>query len=284
MARAVAFYGAIGFERLYGGETATFTSYRLGETFLNLILTPSYTGQWWGRVIFRVDKVDALHAAIVAQGMTPEAARLAARREMGSPVALREAVREAWLASAWDAVVQDARHAFRSLRATPATSALAIATFAPGTGAVAAILSVLQATLLTPPPYREPSRLVMIWADLSAAGFPRAPLSGPELRDLRQRTSAFEGLAGVWANSITLTQEGEPEFVRIGFHQLPRSLSTSRTRTDRLPKCRVPSAITLSATANSGTEATSSAAYSPTHRLAPTVAEATPASWCRKLR
>ena len=75
MARAVAFYGAIGFERLYGGETATFTSYRLGETFLNLILTPSYTGQWWGRVIFRVDKVDALHAAIVAQGMTPELPR-----------------------------------------------------------------------------------------------------------------------------------------------------------------------------------------------------------------
>jgi catechol 2,3-dioxygenase-like lactoylglutathione lyase family enzyme len=75
MARAVAFYEAIGFERLYGGGTSTFTSYRLGETFLNLILTPSYTGQWWGRVIFRVDKVDALHEALVAQGMTPELPR-----------------------------------------------------------------------------------------------------------------------------------------------------------------------------------------------------------------
>jgi catechol 2,3-dioxygenase-like lactoylglutathione lyase family enzyme len=75
MARAVAFYEAIGFERLYGGGTATFTSYRLGETFLNLILTPSYTGQWWGRVIFRVDKVDAFHEALVAQGMTPELPR-----------------------------------------------------------------------------------------------------------------------------------------------------------------------------------------------------------------
>jgi catechol 2,3-dioxygenase-like lactoylglutathione lyase family enzyme len=75
MARAVAFYEAIGFERLYGGGTATFTSYRLGETFLNLILMPSYTGQWWGRVIFRVDQVDALHAALVAQGMRPEPPR-----------------------------------------------------------------------------------------------------------------------------------------------------------------------------------------------------------------
>jgi len=181
------------------------------------------------RGVFRRARMDAeledelaqyeleLAARRQAQGLPPEAARQAARREMGSPLALREAVRESWLVSAWDAVLQDVRHAWRSLRATPATSALAIATFALGTGAVAAILSVLQATLFTPPPYRDPGRLVMIWADLSAAGFPRAPLSGPELLDLRQRTTTFEGIAGVWANSITLTQEGEPEFVRIGF-------------------------------------------------------------------
>jgi catechol 2,3-dioxygenase-like lactoylglutathione lyase family enzyme len=75
MARAVTFYETIGFERLYGGETATFTSYRLGETFLNLILTPSYTGHWWGRLIFRVEKVDDLHAALVAQGMELEMPR-----------------------------------------------------------------------------------------------------------------------------------------------------------------------------------------------------------------
>ena len=72
MARAVAFYEVLGFERLYGGETAPFTSYRLGETFLNLILTPAYAGLWWGRVIFRVERVDELYAALAAQGMQPE--------------------------------------------------------------------------------------------------------------------------------------------------------------------------------------------------------------------
>lgn len=72
MARAVAFYEAIGFERLYGGEHAAFTSYRLGETFLNLILTPSYAGSWWGRVIFRVEHVDQLHEQLTAKGMKPE--------------------------------------------------------------------------------------------------------------------------------------------------------------------------------------------------------------------
>ncbi len=73
MTRAVAFYEAIGFTRLYGGETATFTSYRLGETFLNLILMPSYAGGWWGRVIFRVEKVDNLYQELTTKGMKPEA-------------------------------------------------------------------------------------------------------------------------------------------------------------------------------------------------------------------
>jgi catechol 2,3-dioxygenase-like lactoylglutathione lyase family enzyme len=75
MARAVEFYQALGFEILYGGVQATFTSFRLGETFLNLILTPAYTGQWWGRVIFRVRKVDDLHAELMARGMRPESPR-----------------------------------------------------------------------------------------------------------------------------------------------------------------------------------------------------------------
>ncbi|MGH8066865.1 MAG: VOC family protein [Candidatus Entotheonellia bacterium] len=75
MAQAVAFYQMIGFDVLYGGAQATFTSFRLGNTFLNLILTPSYTGQWWGRVIFRVTQVDDLYAALTAKGMNPESPR-----------------------------------------------------------------------------------------------------------------------------------------------------------------------------------------------------------------
>jgi catechol 2,3-dioxygenase-like lactoylglutathione lyase family enzyme len=75
MARAVAFYQAIGIELLYGGEQAAFTSFRLGSTFLNLILTPAYAGRWWGRLIFRVERVDDLYAALRAKGMTPEPPR-----------------------------------------------------------------------------------------------------------------------------------------------------------------------------------------------------------------
>jgi catechol 2,3-dioxygenase-like lactoylglutathione lyase family enzyme len=75
MARAVAFYQMIGFDVLYGSGQATFTSFRLGDTFLNLILAPSYTAQWWGRVIFRVTKVDDLYAALTAKGINSEPPR-----------------------------------------------------------------------------------------------------------------------------------------------------------------------------------------------------------------
>ena len=36
MAVAVRFYKALGFEMLYGGESADFTSYRVGSSYLNL--------------------------------------------------------------------------------------------------------------------------------------------------------------------------------------------------------------------------------------------------------
>jgi predicted permease len=135
---------------------------------------------------------------------------------MGGLPHVKAAVRESWLASSWDAVWQDLRQAWRGLRSTPGVSVVAVLTFALGIGSATAILGVVQSTLFNPPPYREPSRLLLIWADLSAAGHPRAPLSGPELRDLRTRTSSFEAVSGIWANSITLRHGDEAEFVRVG--------------------------------------------------------------------
>jgi catechol 2,3-dioxygenase-like lactoylglutathione lyase family enzyme len=75
MARSVAFYQTIGLEILYGGAQAAFTSFRLGETFLNLILTPAYAGFWWGRVIFRVEQVDDLYASLTAKGVQADPPR-----------------------------------------------------------------------------------------------------------------------------------------------------------------------------------------------------------------
>ena len=61
MARAVAFYRALGFVMHYGGADADFTSFRAGSSYLNLIaMPPERRWSWWGRIIFHVDDVDAV--------------------------------------------------------------------------------------------------------------------------------------------------------------------------------------------------------------------------------
>jgi catechol 2,3-dioxygenase-like lactoylglutathione lyase family enzyme len=72
---AVQFYRMLGFELLYGGEEAMFTSFRAGPNYLNLIVQPAERRwSWWGRLIFYVTDVDALHSRLVASGCQPETA------------------------------------------------------------------------------------------------------------------------------------------------------------------------------------------------------------------
>jgi catechol 2,3-dioxygenase-like lactoylglutathione lyase family enzyme len=73
MAEAVAFYQALGFQLLYGGPQAPFTSFRVGHGYLNLQsdVTRAAPEQPWGRVIFWVDDVDAMHRRALDSGYRP---------------------------------------------------------------------------------------------------------------------------------------------------------------------------------------------------------------------
>ena len=72
MPRAVRFYRKLGFEVLHGGEGSSFTSFRAGTSYLNLIVQPAERRwSWWGRVIFYVTDVDALHERALAAGYQP---------------------------------------------------------------------------------------------------------------------------------------------------------------------------------------------------------------------
>ena len=82
MARSVDFYrNKVGMEVLYGGATASFTSFKVGAGYLNLTLNPNTgnpntgnpdnTATKWGRLIFHVDDVDALYQQLVQAGLTP---------------------------------------------------------------------------------------------------------------------------------------------------------------------------------------------------------------------
>ena len=73
MSRAVQFYRRLGFQVIHGGENASFTSFRAGTGYLNLTAQPAERQwSWWGRVIFYVSDVDALHDRAVAQGLRPD--------------------------------------------------------------------------------------------------------------------------------------------------------------------------------------------------------------------
>ncbi len=75
MERAVRFYRSLGFTLRYGGEHASFTSFFAGSSYLNLIHQPeTRRWSWWGRVIFYVSDVDALHEHAVAKALRPESA------------------------------------------------------------------------------------------------------------------------------------------------------------------------------------------------------------------
>ena len=80
MRRAAGFYSSVGFDLLYGGEDAEFTSFRVGNGYLNLQLDlnrsdPSRSDDTaiWGRVIFWVDDVDSMYLRVKSAGAEPEA-------------------------------------------------------------------------------------------------------------------------------------------------------------------------------------------------------------------
>jgi catechol 2,3-dioxygenase-like lactoylglutathione lyase family enzyme len=75
MRRAVQFYRVLGFQTVYGGEDAEFTSLRAGPNFLNLAAQPGdRQWTWWGRVIFYESNVDGLYRRLVAAGYRPDTA------------------------------------------------------------------------------------------------------------------------------------------------------------------------------------------------------------------
>jgi catechol 2,3-dioxygenase-like lactoylglutathione lyase family enzyme len=75
MAQSFAFYTKLGFALEYGGPDASFTSFRVGGQFLNLDLSSDFQrSPGWGRTIFHVSDVDAMHSRALDAGLTPEMA------------------------------------------------------------------------------------------------------------------------------------------------------------------------------------------------------------------
>jgi len=160
--------------------------------------------------------IDELVERKVRRGLDPTVARREALVETGGLEQVKEQVRMARVGSRVDMALADARYALRGLARAPAFTAIAVLTLSLGIGATVTIFSIVHGLLIEPLPYRNADRLVIVWSDLTDAGYPRGPLAGPELKDLRERATRFSSFGGIWSNTAALTGDGDPEQLRIG--------------------------------------------------------------------
>jgi putative ABC transport system permease protein len=98
------------------------------------------------------------------------------------------------------ALIQDLRYAARTLLRAPGFALVVVGTLALGIGTNTAVFSVVNAVLLKPLPYREPSRLIVAWdtylpQDKFLPMFPKVGVSPPELELLRAQRDIFEDTA-----------------------------------------------------------------------------------------
>jgi predicted permease len=166
-----------------------------------------------------------------AEGMSFDEARLAARKQFGSALRIREETHEmnniGWL----ERFTHDLRVTLRMIRTSPGFALTAILTLALGIGSTTAVFSVVNAVLIRPLPYPEPDRLVGVWHSAHVQGIAsnNVRLSSTMYLAYREHTETFADF-GVWRTArASVTGLGEPE-------QVPALVVTHRT----LPAVGVP--------------------------------------------
>jgi predicted permease len=148
----------------------------------------------------------------LAAGLPPDDARLAARRSLGAVAQSMEECRDMRGVTFIEHRVQDLRFAFRQLRKHPAFASTAVVMLALGLSANVAIFGFVDAALVRPLPYADPSRLVTVFATRpdKAQAQVRGAVSYQDFLDWREQGRGFRSIAAydVRAGFTLTTPEG----------------------------------------------------------------------------
>jgi putative ABC transport system permease protein len=107
-------------------------------------------------------------------------------------------------------LLQDVYHAFRALKKSPGFTAIAVLTLALGIGANTALFSVVNAVLLRPLQFKNPSRLVWGWGKCPLCE--HGAVSPSDFLDYRAQNQSFEhyGARAVGDSLFNLTGTDQP--------------------------------------------------------------------------
>jgi predicted permease len=172
------------------------------------------------RVQRDIDRELAFHIAertdhLRAEGMSLGEARLAARKQFGNALRIREETHVmnniGWL----EGLTHDLRVTLRMVRTSPGFALAAILTLALGIGSTTAVFSVVNAVLIRPLPYPNPDSLVGVWHSAQFQGITsnNVRLSSTMYFTYREHAETFADF-GLWRTTrASVTGLGEPEQV-----------------------------------------------------------------------
>jgi len=151
------------------------------------------------------------------RGESAAQAAESARRELGNASLVREVTHDQWAWSWLEQLAQDVKYGCRVMRRSPGFTLVVVMTLALGIGANVAIFSVVRGVLLRPLPYGHPDGLVFLWDRYPNGTSDLAAFSPPDFKDLRLRTTLFEGFAAASGSTsgttATLLENGQPQKV-----------------------------------------------------------------------
>jgi putative ABC transport system permease protein len=104
---------------------------------------------------------------------------------------------------------RELRVAARMLRKRPGFTAIAVVPLALGIGATTAVFSLIQGVLLTPPPYDQPDRLVLVSVAKSESRAGHTEWTAAHWTDWQQHAAAFKAIAGYsWSFNFLVGDQG----------------------------------------------------------------------------